>query len=81
MENISHETLELLDSRLRRIEYAVTGGTERAFEAPSLASSIPSRLENLQRRLQGLAQESETVSNLLQLRKRISPTMLSGLST
>ena len=72
MDDISLETLELLESRIRRIEYAITGGTEHTSEAPPHASSVWSRLGNLERGLQALAQKSEVVSELLQLRKRIS---------
>ncbi|KAF2230032.1 hypothetical protein EV356DRAFT_454763 [Viridothelium virens] len=70
MESISLETLELLESRLHRIEYAVTGKTQRASEVPSHASTISSRLGSLERGLQSLAQGSEVVSELLQLQTR-----------
>ncbi|KAI9683306.1 MAG: hypothetical protein M1822_006171 [Bathelium mastoideum] len=78
MDNISLETLELLEARLRRIEYAVTGSTERTAEPPLQAPVVSARLESLEKGLAKLAQGSETTSELLQLHTR-HPTYFNSL--
>lgn len=59
------ETIDLQESRLRRIEYAV--GSGHADVEPEISAA--KRLENLEHALHQLASKSSVVQDLLRLRK------------
>lgn len=62
-------TIDLLESRLRRIEYVVYG-QEHAIADPEYEfESATTRLENLERALYGLTLKSKVIKDLLQLRE------------
>ncbi|KAF4621884.1 hypothetical protein G7Y89_g14459 [Cudoniella acicularis] len=63
------ETIDLLEARLRRIEYAVCGHVEDAAIAGQKTSAIK-RLSSLEHSLHQLASKSRVVQDLLKLHSR-----------
>lgn len=62
------ETIDLLEARLRRIEYVVHG-QEHATAGPEYEkASASARLERLERALHGLTIKSKVIKDLSQLR-------------
>ncbi|KAI9698559.1 MAG: hypothetical protein M1820_007449 [Bogoriella megaspora] len=80
MENISLETLELLEARLQRLEYTITGNAHPAPRTLPHASTITTRLERLEKQLQNLATKSSSVAELLRLQAH-DPTLFSPSTT
>lgn len=66
-DEVSTETIDLLEARLRRIEYAVCGEVQRETLANS-KPSISTRLSDLERTLHQLTARSKVVQDLLKLR-------------
>jgi hypothetical protein len=62
------ETIELLEVRLRRIEYAVCGQVDEATLSNN-KQPISKRLSELEHSLHQLASKSRVVQDLLRLRK------------
>jgi hypothetical protein len=62
------ETIDLLEARLKRIEFAIRGTVD---EPPSTANSpsAAKRLEDLEHSLHQLASKSKDVQDLLRLRE------------
>lgn len=73
-ESIALETLDLLEARLRRIEFIVTGQTR--LSSPKLPSkpeqTIRQRMHNLEHSLRSLASGSPVISDLLHFRESSS---------
>ena len=65
------ETIELLEARLRRIEYAVCGQVNEATLSRS-KQTVSERLGELERSLHQLASKSKVVQELLRLRGYLS---------
>lgn len=63
------ETINLLEARLRRIEYVVHGHEHSNFDPEDETKSAATRLENLERALHDLTVKSKVIKDLLQLRK------------
>lgn len=61
------ETIDLLEARLRRIEYAVCGQVDEALMSSDKGSAAQ-RLQNLEHSLHQLASKSRVVQDLLRLR-------------
>jgi hypothetical protein len=61
------ETIDLLEARLRRIEYAICGHVDSAAISSSEASAFE-RLSDLEHTLHQLASKSRVIQDLLQLR-------------
>ncbi len=62
-------SVEALDIRLRRLEYALIGSTpstERSDKSDSLAGNIPSQISSLNERLTRLANPNKSIKRLLQ---------------
>lgn len=64
--DISHQTLDLLESRLRRVTFALTGGTVEDIDQDP-RSTAASRLRILETKLTNLASKSSTASQTLDL--------------
>lgn len=62
------ETIELLEARLRRIEYAVSGHVADALHSSKHKSPATQRLADLEHALHQLASRSRVVQELLKLR-------------
>jgi hypothetical protein len=62
------ETIELLEARLRRIEYAVCGQLDEASLSKNNNGSATQRLQSLEHSLHQLASKSRVVQDLLKLR-------------
>jgi hypothetical protein len=73
------ETIDLLEARLRRIEYAVCGHVDSAAISSSEASAFE-RLSNLEHTLHQLASKSRVIQDLLQLRGSHSINQLSTIA-
>lgn len=67
------ETIDLLEARLRRIEFAVSGHVEDTLS--SNKSTATQRLADLERSLHQLASKSRTIQELLKLRSWSNPYM------
>jgi hypothetical protein len=65
------ETIDLLEARLRRIEFAACGQVEDASTVNVQPSAIQ-RLGKLESSLHQLASKSRVVQDLLRLRKSVS---------
>lgn len=63
------ETIDLLEARLRRIEYAVCGQVDEALMSSDKGSAAQ-RLQNLEHSLHQLASKSRVVQDLLRLHAR-----------
>ncbi|TVY45630.1 hypothetical protein LSUB1_G000149 [Lachnellula subtilissima] len=63
------ETIDLLEARLRRIEYAICGRVEEAASTSSKTSAVK-RLGQLEHSLHQLASESRVIQDLLKLHSR-----------
>jgi hypothetical protein len=61
------ETIDLLEARLKRIEYAVCGHIDQ-FTLPSQKKTAVQRLGELEHSLHQIASRSSTVQDLLKLR-------------
>jgi hypothetical protein len=62
-------SVEALDIRLRRLEYALTGSassTEKSDKSDSLAGNIPSQISALNERLTRIANQNKSIKKLLQ---------------
>lgn len=66
------ETIDLLEARLRRIEYAVCGHVEKATNTTNTISAV-NRLGQLEHSLHQLASKSRVVQDLLKLRGSSDP--------
>ena len=83
-DSIAGATLELLEARLDRLEFLLTGKTEwngRPIPTPKLESSndtVDCRLASLENKLEILTREQPIVRDTLQLCKLFS-TFLNGL--
>lgn len=62
------QTLDMLEWRLRRIEFVLNGNVPP--ERQQAHAPVASRLQKLESRLSSLAGSSRTISEILQLRKR-----------
>jgi hypothetical protein len=62
------ETIDLLEARLRRIEYAVCGHVDEATNTGNKTSAVK-RLGELEHSLHQLASRSRVVQDLLKLRE------------
>jgi hypothetical protein len=62
------ETIDLLEARLRRIEYAVYGHVDEASMSSSKGSATQ-RLQSLEHSLHQLASRSRVIQDLLRLRE------------
>lgn len=62
------ETIDLLEARLRRIEYAICGRVEAATSTTGKTSAVK-RLGQLEHSLHQLASKSRVIQDLLKLRK------------
>ncbi len=62
------ETIDLLEARLRRIEYAVCGHDEKATIADNKGTATQ-RLSDLEHKLHQLASKSRVILDLLKLRE------------
>jgi hypothetical protein len=62
------ETIDLLEARLRRIEYAICGQVDKSTLS-SNKTSVAQRLAALEHSLHQLALKSRVVQDLLRLRK------------
>ena len=71
--SIALATLDLLEIRLRRLEFAITGKTRLSPQNPPSKheQTIAQRMSSLERGLEQLAKNSSVVSDLLQLRRKI----------
>ena len=69
------ETIDLLEARLRRIEYAVRGQADQAVLSDNKTSATQ-RLADLEHALHQLASKSRVVQELLRIREsaRMVPT-------
>jgi len=65
------ETIDLLEARLRRIEYAVSGKTDEATISGTKPSAVK-RLADLEYSLHQLASKSRVIQDLLRLRESTS---------
>lgn len=65
------ETIDLLEARLRRIQYAVHGGQVKEQESTASSTEEPAakRLADLEHKLHQLASKSRVIQDLLRLRK------------
>jgi len=63
------ETLDLLEARLRRVEYAICGSVEEATSTTSKTSAVK-RLGQLEHSLHQLASKSRVIQDLLKLHSR-----------
>ena len=62
-------SVEALDIRLRRLEYALTGSTsstEKGDKSDSLTGNIPSQISSLNDRLTRIANQNKSIKKLLQ---------------
>lgn len=69
------DTLNLLEWRLRRLEFALTGNidNERSKEqAPSTETPVLARVKKLEHSLQQLSIKSDVVSDLIKLRMALT---------
>ena len=63
------ETIDLLEARLRRIEYAVSGQTGEAVGSTQNSTApVAKRLADLEQSLHQLASKSRVIQDLLTLR-------------
>ena len=69
------ETIDLLEARLKRIEYAVSGHVDEATISNCKEENAAKRLGKLENSLHQLAMKSRVVQDLLKLRGFISPSM------
>jgi hypothetical protein len=65
------ETIDLLEARLKRIEYAVCGHIDQST-LPNQKKTAIQRLGELEHSLHQIASRSSTVQDLLKLRKFIT---------
>jgi len=63
------ETIDLLEARLRRIEFAISGQVE-STSSSSNAAPATQRLASLEHSLHQLASKSRVIQELLKLRMR-----------
>jgi hypothetical protein len=70
------ETIELLEARLKRIEYAVCGHANEATISSS--ENATKRLANLEHSLHQLASKSRVIQDLLRLREYFQLPWLEG---
>jgi DNA mismatch repair ATPase MutS len=68
LDQIADETIELLEARLQRIEYAVTGQRVQGAVKDDARPAIK-RLEDLERSLNRLVTKSRVMQDLLKIRK------------
>lgn len=70
---VSLETLEALESRLKQVEFYVTGRADGPPSTPvptdATAPSVRTRLQNLEEGLRGLSSKNQVVADILNLRK------------
>jgi hypothetical protein len=59
-------SIESLDIRLRRLEYALTGSTEPPSKTDLNTANIPSQISTLNDRLTKLANQNKSVRRVLQ---------------
>jgi len=69
------ETIDLLEARLRRIEFAIRGQTDETT-TPGSKASAAKRLADLEHSLHQLASKSRVVQDLLRLRESPMETFL-----
>jgi hypothetical protein len=69
-DKIAVETIDLLEARLKRIEYAVCGHVEEPTLSSGKAPAVK-RLADLEHSLHQLASKSRVVQDLLRLRKHL----------
>ncbi len=69
---VSIQTLDLLEDRLRRVEFAITGGISQSEHRGE--GSVVERLQALETSLSTLATKSPTVSEIMHLRRTLSPS-------
>ena len=67
------ETIDLLEARLKRIEYAVCGHVDEATISNGEENNAAKRLGELEHSLHQLAMRSRVVQDLLQLRGFVWP--------
>jgi len=67
LDKVASETIDLLEARLRRIEYAVCGEVQRETLV-NTKPAIATRLADMERSLHQLAVRSNVVQDLLKLR-------------
>lgn len=65
-DHIAAETIDLLEARLRRIEYAVRGRVDE-LRMPSSGPTAAKRLMDLEQALYQLASKSRVIQDLLRL--------------
>jgi hypothetical protein len=68
-EETTETTLELLESRLKRVEFLIYGHTNSSFSVDNTELSPAHRLCNLELGLQQLRRQSLTISQLIGLRE------------
>jgi hypothetical protein len=73
-EELLVHTLSLLDWRLKRLEFVLNGNLPRdtKVEEENASATVTSRLQKLEQSLTQLAGKSDTVFELLKLRRSIS---------
>lgn len=75
---VASATIELLEGRLHRLEYLLTGdsqwtGQQRVASPPATAEdTVTRRLTHLEKTLNDLVQSNSAVRDLLRLRKHLS---------
>ncbi|EED17600.1 nuclear distribution protein RO10, putative [Talaromyces stipitatus ATCC 10500] len=85
-EAVASATIELLEGRLRRLEYLLTGDTQwtgKSSTAPkpdTLEDTVARRLTSLERTLNSLSKSNPAVRDVLQLYSRF-PDLFPGAST
>ena len=60
------ESIEALDIRLRRLEYALAGSTNDAVEVKVHAGSVPTQIIALNDRLTRIANQNKPLKRLIQ---------------
>jgi hypothetical protein len=70
-DDITPDTLSLLEDRLRRIDYVINGHNPTVQDStPHVSAPVSTRLRTLERAINGLASRSHTVTDVLRLQKQ-----------
>ncbi|KAL3418951.1 nuclear distribution protein [Phlyctema vagabunda] len=81
LDKTATETIDLLEARLRRIEYALRGGQSVEDPLPSKEDSATKRLQDLEHTLHELASRSRVIQDLLRLRDARYPDLFQAVSS
>ncbi|OCL10725.1 hypothetical protein AOQ84DRAFT_374647 [Glonium stellatum] len=70
LDDVAYQTLELLESRLRRVAFVLDGGLQQDESKQKRALSVPERIQKLEDALQNLSSKTALISEVQRLKSR-----------